>query len=46
MSDTLKIADQSFTSRLILGTAGYPNQQVIPAERLRAAVAPAAGVSK
>ncbi len=29
MSDTLKIADQSFTSRLFLGTGGYPNQQVM-----------------
>ncbi len=29
MSDSLQIADQSFTSRLILGTAGYPNQQVM-----------------
>ncbi len=29
MSDILKIADQSFTSRLFLGTGGYPNQQVM-----------------
>jgi len=29
MSDTLEIADQSFTSRLFLGTGGYPNQQVM-----------------
>ncbi len=29
MSDTFEIADQSFTSRLFLGTAGYPNQQVM-----------------
>ena len=29
MPDTFKIADQSFTSRLFLGTAGYPNQQVM-----------------
>ncbi len=29
MSDSLQIADQSFTSRLILGTAGFPNQQVM-----------------
>jgi thiazole synthase len=29
MSDALKIADRSFTSRLFLGTAGYPNQKVM-----------------
>jgi thiazole synthase len=29
MSDTLQIADRSFTSRLFLGTAGYPNQQMM-----------------
>ncbi len=29
MSDILQIADQSFTSRLFLGTAGFPNQQVM-----------------
>jgi thiazole synthase len=29
MADTLKIADREFTSRLFLGTAGYPNQQVM-----------------
>ncbi len=28
-TDSFKIADQSFTSRLFLGTAGYPNQQVM-----------------
>ncbi len=28
-ADTLVIADQSFTSRLLLGSAGYPNQQVM-----------------
>ncbi len=29
MSDSLIIADRSFTSRLFIGTAGYPNQQVM-----------------
>jgi thiazole synthase len=29
MADTLKIADREFNSRLFLGTAGYPNQQVM-----------------
>ncbi len=29
MSDSLQIADQSFVSRLFLGTGGYPNQQVM-----------------
>src|SRR5260370_1185443 len=29
MSDILKIADRSFRSRLFLGTAGYPNLQVL-----------------
>ncbi len=29
MSDSLQIADQSFASRLFLGTGGYPNQQVM-----------------
>ena len=29
MSDSLQIADQSFASRLFLGTAGYPNQQIM-----------------
>jgi len=29
MPDSLQIADQSFASRLFLGTAGYPNQQVM-----------------
>jgi thiazole synthase len=29
MTDTLKIADREFTSRLFLGTAGYPNQQMM-----------------
>src|SRR5260370_35643722 len=29
MSDILKIADRSFRSRLFLGTAGYPNRQVL-----------------
>ena len=29
MTDKFTIADQSFTSRLFLGTAGYPNQQVM-----------------
>lgn len=29
MADALKIADREFTSRLFLGTAGYPNQQVM-----------------
>ena len=28
-TDSFKIADQSFTSRLFLGTAGYPNQQIM-----------------
>ncbi len=28
-TDSLTIADSSFTSRLFLGTAGYPNQQVM-----------------
>jgi len=29
MPDKLKIADQSFGSRLLLGTSGYPNRQVM-----------------
>src|SRR5438477_273260 len=29
MSDILKIADRSFRSRLFLGTAGYPNRQIL-----------------
>ena len=29
MSDSLQIADQSFASRLFLGTGGYPNQQAM-----------------
>lgn len=29
MTDKFVIADQSFDSRLIMGTAGYPNQQVM-----------------
>ena len=29
MPDKLKIADQSFESRLLLGTSGYPNRQVM-----------------
>jgi thiazole synthase len=29
MTDTLKIAGREFRSRLFLGTAGYPNQQVM-----------------
>jgi thiazole synthase len=29
MSDTLIIANRSFRSRLIMGTAGYPNQQIM-----------------
>ena len=29
MTDILTIADRTFTSRLFLGTAGYPNQQVM-----------------
>src|SRR5438477_9427745 len=29
MSDILKIADRTFRSRLFLGTAGYPNRQVL-----------------
>ena len=29
MTDTLKIADREFRSRLFLGTAGYPNRQVM-----------------
>lgn len=29
MADALKIADREFNSRLFLGTAGYPNQQVM-----------------
>ena len=29
MSDTLTIADRDLTSRLFLGTAGYPNRQVM-----------------
>ncbi len=29
MSDIFEIAGQTFTSRLFLGTAGYPNQQVM-----------------
>src|SRR5438132_10768617 len=29
MTDTFKIADRQFHSRLFLGTAGYPNQQVM-----------------
>jgi thiazole synthase len=29
MPDTFEIAGQSFTSRLFLGTGGYPNQQVM-----------------
>jgi thiazole synthase len=29
MTDTLKIADRTFKSRLFLGTAGYPNQQIM-----------------
>ncbi len=29
MSDTLTIADRSFTSRLFVGTAGYPNQKLM-----------------
>ena len=28
-SDTLRIADRSFRSRLLIGTAGYPNQSVM-----------------
>jgi thiazole synthase len=28
-TDTLKIADRTFASRLFLGTAGYPNQQIM-----------------
>jgi thiazole synthase len=28
-SDTLRIADRSFRSRLFLGTAGYPNQKIM-----------------
>src|ERR1700676_4459301 len=29
MTDMLKIADRTFGSRLFLGTAGYPNQQIM-----------------
>src|SRR5437667_10467533 len=29
MSDILKIADRTFRSRLFLGTAGYPNRQIL-----------------
>src|SRR5437588_263879 len=29
MSDILKIADRTFRSRLFLGTAGYPNRQIM-----------------
>lgn len=29
MSDVLKIADKSFTSHLLIGSSGYPNQQVM-----------------
>jgi thiazole synthase len=29
LSDILKIADRSFTSRLFLGTAGYPNRKIM-----------------
>jgi thiazole synthase len=29
MTDKLRIADREFTSRLFLGTAGYPNQQMM-----------------
>src|ERR1700716_1646301 len=29
MSDVLKIADRTFRSRLFLGTAGYPNRQIL-----------------
>ena len=29
MSDFLKIADRTFRSRLFLGTAGYPNRQIL-----------------
>jgi thiazole synthase len=29
MSDSLNIADKTFTSRLLLGTSGYPNRQVM-----------------
>ena len=29
MSDSLDIADKKFTSRLLLGTSGYPNRQVM-----------------
>ena len=29
VSDPLVIAGKSFASRLLLGTAGYPNQQVM-----------------
>src|SRR2546427_11473529 len=29
MSDILRIADRTFRSRLFLGTAGYPNRQIL-----------------
>ncbi len=29
MTDPLRIADRSFDSRLLIGTAGYPNQQIM-----------------
>ena len=29
MTEALKIADKTFKSRLFLGTAGYPNRQVM-----------------
>src|SRR5437879_13162304 len=29
MTDPLRIADSTFSSRLFVGTAGYPNQQVL-----------------
>jgi len=29
MSDSLSIADQTFASRLLLGTSGYPNRQIM-----------------
>src|SRR5947207_10501148 len=29
MSDLLKIAERTFRSRLFLGTAGYPNRQIL-----------------
>ncbi len=38
MADVLKIADKEFTSRVLLGSSGYPNQQVM-LEAIKAAEA-------